>query len=315
MTGNLLALIACGFMSLARADGGGIQFRAEVDRNQVSMDESISLKLTIENDDGGSVRASEPEFDAPGFEVLNEYRSTRSMLTDYNGQMSTKTTTEITKVLRPEKAGTFRIGSLRVKVDGKVYTAPDVSVTVVAAGTNTPPPRDYGGGGVGLRGAGKHAATSVFVRAEVDKDKVYKGEQVVVSYYLYQRVKVFNIDINKYPTLNGFLREDLEMPVITRQLIRRARGARRRSLRALPARPLRRLSAPGRHAQDRPDGPQVQLLLRAGPGGSRQQRRPVHDVLPAARAAHRDDVERAARRRVDAASRGGAAGVVHRSGR
>ena len=203
---------------LSRADEE-VGFRAEVDRPQVSLDESVSLKLIIETD-GGGARVTEPEFSAPGFELLNEYRSTRSMLTDINGTLTTKSTVEITKVLRPAKVGTQKISGLHVRVGAKVLSAPDVNVVVVAGGARTPPPRNYGtNGGVGLRGSGRHAPASVFLKAEIDKDRVFKGEQLVASYYLYQRVKVFNIDVNKYPVLGGFLREDLEMPLITRQLL------------------------------------------------------------------------------------------------
>ena len=51
-----------------------------------------------------------------------------------------------------------------------------------------------------------------------DKTKAYKGEQIIVSYYLYRRVRVFNIQVDKFPILNGFLREDLEMPVLGQRL-------------------------------------------------------------------------------------------------
>jgi hypothetical protein len=87
-------------------------------------------------------------------------------------------------------------------------------IHVGQAGAGTPPPNSYGGGGIGLRGASRSNVAPVLVRAEIDKSKAYKGEQIVVSYYLLHRVRMFNISVEKFPNLNGFLREELEMPVM-----------------------------------------------------------------------------------------------------
>jgi hypothetical protein len=125
----------------------------------------------------------------------------------------------LTKVLKPMKTGTLRISQIQISINGQRKKAPDIVIQVGSAGSGTPPPRNYGGGGVGLRGATKRpASNTVFVRAEVDKDKVYKGEEVVVSYYLYRRVRVLNAQVDKFPMLNGFLREEMEMPVMQPRL-------------------------------------------------------------------------------------------------
>jgi hypothetical protein len=55
------------------------------------------------------------------------------------------------------------------------------------------------------------------LRAEVNKQKLYKGEQVIVSYYLYSKVRILNLDVKKFPTLDGFLKEELELPVVSNQ--------------------------------------------------------------------------------------------------
>jgi hypothetical protein len=39
-----------------------------------------------------------------------------------------------------------------------------------------------------------------------------------VSYYLYRRVRVINLGVDKFPVLSGFLREDLELPVVGQKL-------------------------------------------------------------------------------------------------
>ena len=193
---------------------------ASVDRAEIAVDESVSLKLSVQSE-GGGAHAGTPTFQAPGFDVVNEYTSTfmESYYDGTTGQFGMRNNQQLTKVLRPSRTGALRITGISVSAGGRNYTAPDITVQVQGAGAGTQPPRGYGGGGIGLRGAGKKlTAPGVRVRAEVSKAKVYKGEQIIVSYYLYRRVRVFNIQVDKFPVLSGFLREDLEMPVLGQRL-------------------------------------------------------------------------------------------------
>lgn len=52
----------------------------------------------------------------------------------------------------------------------------------------------------------------VFLMADVPKKSIFLGEGIVVRYYLYSRVPVNNLDIKKYPKLNGFLKRFLQEP-------------------------------------------------------------------------------------------------------
>ena len=199
----------------------------------------------------------------PGFELLNQYNAvqTESFYDESTGRIGMHNSFEVNKVLKPLRTGTFKITNIQVRVDGQVYHAGDMTIQVGSGGGGTPPPPSYGSGGVGLRGASKRSTMpSVFARAEVDKSKAYKGEQIVVSYYIYQRVRAFNIEITKFPTLNGFLREELEMPYLARKLdMEQVVFDGVAYVRAL-ARSIRGLSASRRQARNRSDGDQVQLL-------------------------------------------------------
>jgi hypothetical protein len=50
----------------------------------------------------------------------------------------------------------------------------------------------------------------LFIRVNVDKNKVHVGEQITATYKLYSRVPM-NVAIAKLPTLNGFWTQDFEM--------------------------------------------------------------------------------------------------------
>jgi hypothetical protein len=128
-----------------------------------------------------------------------------------------KNTQQLTVVLKPNKTGTLKISHIKISIDGRTQTSPDILVDVSASGGGTPPPRNYGGSGVGLRGANKKIrGMGIFLRTEVSKDRVYKGEQVIVRYYLYRRVRVMNLTIDKFPVLSGFLSDEPDMPVLQR---------------------------------------------------------------------------------------------------
>lgn len=50
-----------------------------------------------------------------------------------------------------------------------------------------------------------------FVQVETDKKEAYVGEQVTVSFYLYTRGMIRDLDTLKYPSLKGFWKEDIEI--------------------------------------------------------------------------------------------------------
>ena len=52
----------------------------------------------------------------------------------------------------------------------------------------------------------------VFVMADVPKKEIYIGEGVVAKYYLYTKTQITNLDVKKYPKLNGFSKRFLQEP-------------------------------------------------------------------------------------------------------
>ena len=211
-------------LSSALCFAADIQFSAQVDESKVALDGTVSLKMLVRSD--SNTMAGEPQFQAPDFEVVNEYKSisVESRYDSTSGGLSMQNTQQITKVLRPLKTGALKISGIRLDAGGKAYKAPDIQVQVIA---NSPGALSQGGGASrrgtsqgsgGLSGNRNIAGASTVVRAEIDKKTAHKGEQIIVSYYLYHRVKIFNIQVEKFPVLSGFLREDLEMPVMGQRL-------------------------------------------------------------------------------------------------
>jgi len=213
------AALVAGVATVPSASAAEVNFTAEVDRRQIGKDESVSLVFNVTSD--GRVRVGQLAYDAPDFEVVNEFNSNfvRSEYDGTTGQFLVRNTQKLTKVLRPLRAGTLQIRNIRLEAGGKNLSAPDISVYVASAGAATPPPKNYGGSGVGLRGAGKQATGRNFmIRSEVNKDRLYKGEQLVVSYYLYTKVRFGNLQVDKWPQLPDFLKEQIDTPVMSARL-------------------------------------------------------------------------------------------------
>lgn len=196
-----------------------VEFHAEADREEIAQDESVSIKMVVEAD--GTVPVETPSFTAPGFDEIQNYQGSfvQSYYDSTAGKFSAKFSRSFTYVLRPKNVGRLAITNIRIKVDGKNYEANPITVVVTGGGGGTPPPRGYGGAGSGLRGAAKKGrGTVLFLRTEVDRTKAYRGQQIVVNYYLYSRARNFNATADRYPNLNGFLKEELDIPILTGRL-------------------------------------------------------------------------------------------------
>ncbi len=101
--------------------------------------------------------------------------------------------------LLPRKTGKQVIPSLAVKVDGSTrHTAP-VNIEVVSAAAASKP-------------GSADSDRSLFLVADVDKRRVYRGEQITISWTLYTQLNISGWEILSLPNLTGFWTEELFAP-------------------------------------------------------------------------------------------------------
>jgi hypothetical protein len=177
------------------------EISASVDQNQIPEDESLSLKISSKNSSNDSFS---PKFEAPDFEIMNQFESSQYSSVYVNGKFETKSEKSITYILRPLKIGSLKIRNITNSGD----RAPDITVQVVRENAYQ---KSAGDSAPSLKGDQRN----FFVRAEPSKIKAFKGEQVIVSFYLYRRTKANIRDVMQYPSFEGFIREDLEMPILS----------------------------------------------------------------------------------------------------
>lgn len=175
--------------------------QSSVDRSEVPLDESVTFKMSVSGDSGGQLN---PKFDAPDFEIMNQFQNSQYSSVYVNGKFENKSENSITYILRPLKVGALKIKNIS---NGNDH-APDITVQVVQENLYK---KTVQGDAPSLKGDAKN----FFVKAELNKTKIYKGEQIIVSYYLYRRTRAQVRDVMQYPSFQGFIREDLEMPILS----------------------------------------------------------------------------------------------------
>jgi hypothetical protein len=177
-----------------------------------------------------SGHVGDPGFSAPDFDEVNVYQRGTSIQSVYeSGKFSVKRSETITVVLHPKKTGDLKIRELKILVNNKVISHPDITISVYEEGKmpagssrghlfggarqqqkglQAPLPRS----GVGT--ARQDVAKSILIRTEPDKVKVYKGQLIRLKYSLYTRAQLANMQVERFPTATGFLKEDIDVPVL-----------------------------------------------------------------------------------------------------
>ena len=198
--GKALVLLGSVLNLISPLAFAGIQ--AQVDRNQITQEESVSLKISASGDSNGTLN---PKFDAPDFEIMNQFENSQYSSVYVNGKFENKSEKSITYILRPLKLGTLKIRN----ISNNGEKLPDINIQVAQdTGMNK---RQLPGDAPSLEGDAKN----FFVKAEISKPRAYKGEQLVVSFYMYRRTRANLRDVLQYPSFQGFIREDLEMPILS----------------------------------------------------------------------------------------------------
>ena len=111
-----------------------------------------------------------------------------------------------TYYLQPRSVGKFTIGSAAISVKGQTLKSDPLPIEVVKGGTPQQSKKTQGSQDV----SSKEISENVFIRALVDKNSVYQGEQVTVTYKLYTRLNIQSPQVSKLPSYQGFWSEEIE---------------------------------------------------------------------------------------------------------
>ncbi len=232
-TGSALTIaLSAGLVLLApaaRAFAGEVELSATADGEEVALDGTLTLQVIATlatKDDTGQLLL--PGF--RDFDVVSRSQSEQMSFQFANGAPSFRRTTVTALALTPHHAGQATIEPITFVLHGKNYLTQSITVKVLAAGQTAgpakrqrraldpfdqPPSADPGAGSNDeldpfhdLHPGSK----DLLLRASVDHDRPFVGQQITYSLYLLSRINVSGIDKLQLPRLDGFWSEEIEAP-------------------------------------------------------------------------------------------------------
>ncbi len=175
-------------------------FVASVDNNKVAENERFELRFTFEGKNLNALKNFNPP-SLKDFRALSGPNQSTSMQI-INGVSSSSLT--LSYILMPNTTGAYTIGSASIQYEGKTYTTDPIKITIVKGSQK---PKDDSGKQI----SNEEIAKNLFIRATIDKNIVYLGEQVTVTYKLYTRLNIASqMSVDKLPQYQGFWAEELE---------------------------------------------------------------------------------------------------------
>lgn len=160
-----------------------------------------------------SINATAKELRIPeifDFEIVaGPFQSKNSSTQIINGSITHSTSLRFTYTLIPKKEGTFTIPVATIMVDKQKYSSNTLTIKVLPADEEVAPSNNSS------NTAPKTQAVTndnLFIRTIVSHKNVYEQEYILVTYKIYTRVDLVNIDKVKFPDFKDFLMQEIDLP-------------------------------------------------------------------------------------------------------
>ncbi len=221
-----LIFLLIGYFSSAQTNN--IDVSASVDQEVVQLGQHLTYHITVQMQD--SVNISEPRLPSvEGLRFISRSQSSQFFTSIINGQSKVVRTQTFSYELEAVQLGKLVIPPADIYVENTSYKTNPIEITI----QEDPPPQSqkrtqkrkrpsffddeddlfsqfFGSQKENEPAPDQNLEDSFFVHTEVDKDSVYVGEQIIVSWYLYTRHNITDINTLKYPLLKGFWKEDIQ---------------------------------------------------------------------------------------------------------
>jgi len=182
-----------------------VSFKATANK-AVEVGENFRLNFTV-NAEGSNFK---PPKSFAGFRVLaGPSTSTSSSYQWINGKASQSISNTYSYILQATRAGKFTIPEAQITVDGKVYKSNPITVEVVKGTVNANANQQSE---TQSDASTENVKDQIFVRINLNKSKVYLGEQIIATIKIYTRVGLRAFDDFKFPAYTGFWSQDIETP-------------------------------------------------------------------------------------------------------
>lgn len=202
---RIVAIIALLTFSLG-VFADNVTFVAKAPR-VVAVGERFQLKYDVNVMPDDFYNPDIKNFDVLAGPNMSQFRST----TVINGQISSSSQISYTYILEAAREGKFSIPAAVVKINGRSYPSNGLVIEVVkgdaAASTAN---RGGGGGGGSVQESKGSSRGSVFLKMDVNKSTLYRGEFLIATLKLYTRTDLEGLGDPKFPSFNGFWNQVVE---------------------------------------------------------------------------------------------------------
>ena len=196
-----------------------IAARAEQTRFTMSAPSAVEMgqqfRLSFQLNDRGTNLQLPPGL-SDNFQILMGPSTGQSTsIQTINGKTTSEVTFSYTYILRAKAEGNFEIRPGSIEVNGKVFESNSLSIQVVKA--QAQPSQSQGGVTQPQQGASQNVELdkdNLFVRVDLSKRNVYRGEQIIATVKLYvnPNVPIHGFDEVNLPTYEGFYTQDIDIP-------------------------------------------------------------------------------------------------------
>ena len=182
-----------------------LKVNAYVERNIIGLNQQFVLKVELSGENANSIK----EINLPDTDEFAELLSsggTSQSIQFINGRMSVQKI--FSYYFRAKKTGTFRFPSITVLNKGKKSKSAPFNIQVVKSTTGSQQKRNRGK----RTSVDDTIENNLFLKARVNKRRVYQNEPIIVTYRLYYAVNVTQIGTSKSPNTTGFWAEEFDIP-------------------------------------------------------------------------------------------------------
>ncbi len=203
-----IILLFLSFLLPSLINAENITLSASVDKTEVGLNEYFTLTVTCTGE--GIRRMPEPKLPSLlNFEVTGKSTSQSTQISIINGRMSQTRTFEYNYTIVPKKVGKFTIPPATLKYKGNIYKTEPVEITVVkAVKRQSPPPQTQQQPAFPNLFQENSKSTpvqgNIFIKAIPSRTEVYQGQEIDITYKLYTRFSILNLQFTKIPSYQNF---------------------------------------------------------------------------------------------------------------
>lgn len=164
-----------------------------------------------------SVNAAAKDLRVPAFNafdvIAGPFTSQSHSVQIINGKSSSETMVRYTYTLLPTKEGTFNIPSATIVVDQDRYKSNALVIKVLPADKAVSQSNQSDKGQQSSVPISQQiTADNLFIRPVISRTKVREQEHILLTYKIYARVDLIDIQQVKFPDFKGFFVQEVELP-------------------------------------------------------------------------------------------------------